>query len=109
MVASAVSEPSATVASFSDRLFKQEKHVATPGNVQPRKSVVPAVTLEIDAVRVSSGGRHSSKNSTQGEMWRAYCAEIAEQAPVIRRLRSGQEQLAVSPKTRRAAPPPTGS
>ena len=36
-------------------------------------------------------------------------AEIAEQSPVIRCLRSGQEQLAVAPQPRRAAPPPTGS
>src|SRR3984957_4760051 len=99
--------PTAMVSSWSDGFFKQEKHVAACRHVKPRKSTV---TPQIDAIRVCrSGGRHSTKNTTQAEMWRAYCAEGAEQASVIRRLRSGQKQLTVAPETRRAAPPQSGS
>src|ERR1700733_5891083 len=96
--------PSAIVSSWSDGFFKQEKHVAACRHVKPRKSIV---TLQIDAIRVCrAGGRHSTKNTTQAEMWSAYGAE---QASVIRRLRSGQKQLTVAPQTRRAAPPQSGS
>src|ERR1700734_611742 len=96
---SAASTPPATVSSWSARLFKQEKHVAAPGGVQPPK---PTAAPQIDTVRVS-------KNAAQPEMWRAYCAEVAKQPPVVRRLRSGQEQLTVAPQARRTAPPQTGS